>query len=48
LASSNSFEPKACKECLVKAACTKNMPQGTLCKEAHEELRKLIFSFKDK
>ena len=45
---SNSFEPEVCKECLIKVVCIKNMAYGTLYQEAHNELRKLIFSFKDK
>jgi|WetSurSiteA1Bulk_404760.scaffolds.fasta_scaffold00030_9 hypothetical protein len=38
------FIPEVCKDCLVRATCSKNLPSGTLCEKANKELRSLIFS----
>ncbi len=44
--SSNNL-PEVCKTCVIRASCTKNQPEGTLCQEAHNELREIIFSYKE-
>jgi len=40
--------PEVCKTCIIRASCTKNRSDETLCQEAHNELRSKIFSQKEK
>jgi len=43
--SSLSHEPKVCKTCIIKSACTKDNDSGTLCNKAYCEIEKNITDY---